>query len=65
MEINIIYLLKKFGGEEYFKLTQIRDKIKINYCKINNIKLIIINEKNNKDLNQFFTQEEIESCKNK
>ena len=31
-----------FGGEEKFKLQQIRDKIKYNYCKEHNIPLLII-----------------------
>ena len=34
-----------FGGEEAFKKTQQRDKIKNEYCKENNIKLIRINYK--------------------
>ena len=33
---------KKFGGEEGFKNTVIRDNIKKQYCKNNNIKLIEI-----------------------
>ena len=32
----------KFGGEEEFKNTQLRDKLKNQYCKDNNIKLIRI-----------------------
>ena len=31
-----------FGGEEGFKITQNRDKIKSDYCSINNIKLIYL-----------------------
>ena len=31
-----------FGGEEYFKVTQLRDSIKTKYCEKNNIKLIRI-----------------------
>lgn len=34
--------IKHFGGEEGFKLRQMRDRIKNEYCKSNNIKLIRI-----------------------
>jgi len=34
--------VKYFGGEDEFKLTQLRDKIKNKYCKDNNIKLLRI-----------------------
>lgn len=34
--------IEHFGGEEKFKLRQMRDQIKIDYCKKNGIKLIII-----------------------
>ena len=39
--------VEKFGGDDGFKSVQIRDKIKTDYCKINNIKLLRIkyNEK--------------------
>jgi hypothetical protein len=40
--------VKFFGGEEAFKNRKVRDKIKKNYCKKNNIKLIEI--KYNKDV---------------
>jgi len=41
--------IKKFGGEKTFKIQKIKDSIKIEYCKKNNIKLLIImyNEINN------------------
>jgi len=44
--------VKHFGGEDEFKLTQKRDKIKNKYCKDNNIKLLRIkyNENINKSL---------------
>ena len=44
-------------GEESFKLTQIRDKIKNEYCKENNIKLIRIkyNENIYEKLNLIYT----------
>lgn len=36
------YPCAKFGGEEAFEQTQIRDEIKNEYCKVNNINLIRI-----------------------
>ena len=36
-----------FGGEESLKYTKINDKIKNNFCKKSNIKLIRINYKEN------------------
>ena len=36
--------VKYFGGINKFKEVQINDSIKLNYCKINNINLIIIND---------------------
>ena len=41
--------IEHFGGEEYFEIIQIRDKIKNNYCKDNGINLLRISytEKNN------------------
>ena len=49
--------IKHFGGEESFKETQIRDKIKTNYCKENNIHLIRIRYDENiiEKLEEFFT----------
>lgn len=45
-----------WGGEEKLKLVQLRDKIKTNYCKDNNIKLLRIkyNENIVKKLNSHF-----------
>lgn len=37
--------VEHFGGEEYFKIIQIRDKIKNDYCRLNNINLIRIQHK--------------------
>lgn len=36
------YILNEFFGEDNFKLTQKNDKIKMEYCKNNNIPLIVI-----------------------
>lgn len=41
--------IEYFGGEETFKKIQIRDKIKDEYCKTNNIRLIRIHYKNSKE----------------
>lgn len=35
--------IKYFGGEESFKLTQLKDKIKNKYCEDNDIKLLRVN----------------------
>jgi len=35
-----------FGGEEYYREQLIKDKIKDEYCKNNNLNLIRINDKN-------------------
>jgi len=40
----------KFGGEKEFKKTQLRDSIKLNYCKTKNILLIVITYKDNIEL---------------
>lgn len=42
--------IKYFGGEKAFQETQKRDKIKFNYCKNKNIKLIYINYSDIKSL---------------
>jgi hypothetical protein len=49
--------IKHFGGEESFIETQIRDNIKTNYCKENNIHLIRIRYDENiiEKIEQFFT----------
>lgn len=46
--------IKHFGGDEKFNRTQINDEIKMEYCKMNKINLIIINDiKNIKKLLNF------------
>jgi very-short-patch-repair endonuclease len=53
--------IKWFGGEKAFIKTQIRDEIKTNYCKENNIHLIRISYNENiiEKLEQFFIQKNI------
>lgn len=50
--------IKKFGGEQEFKERKIKDKIKTEYCKKNNIKLLRIkyNENIEEKLNSLFLQ---------
>ena len=48
---------KKFGGEEGFKNTVIRDNIKKQYCKNNNIKLIEIPYTEIKNIGDILTKE--------
>jgi hypothetical protein len=54
--------VERFGGSKYYELTKLRDEIKHKYCLENNIKLIIINNKNKRNLEQFFTEDEKNSC---
>lgn len=39
--------VKRFGGEDYLKVIQVRDKIKTEYCIKNNIKLVRIKYNDN------------------
>jgi very-short-patch-repair endonuclease len=47
-------IINYFGGEKNFKLMKIRDRIKNDYCKKNNIKLIRIKYNENIDEKLFF-----------
>lgn len=49
-------VIEKFGGEKEFEKVKLRDEIKNNYCKLNNIRLIRIkyNQNIEKKLNSIF-----------
>lgn len=47
--------VEKFGGEEEFEKTKLRDLKKSTYCKNNNIKLLIISYKDFKNINKILS----------
>jgi hypothetical protein len=61
--IQHYFPVEAFGGQEAFEVTKIRDSLKIEYCKKNNIKLIIIKQ-DKKHVNVSDVESQIQNIKN-
>jgi len=61
--IQHYFPVESFGGQDVFEITKLRDSLKIEYCKKNNIKLIIIKQ-DKKHINTLDVESQIQNIKN-